>query len=273
MALFKLEKSGRTEQDILEQPELFSVLLKIYELQKKDKSYATELCRELFDCTDIPDITKSIEYQRILRYLSKLQDNELIYIDKTKKTQGKKSIYKVNWNGIIKTTLDFIRTAPTYQEYFTGMRDKDINRFIGNKYIIAFLKMYLRGLAISPYFKYVQPISFKDAILLLVNRVMTRYSTSFEFSDDDPFQEEIDKYKTSDTKRSIFFVFLKYLCIFEQDYSPNSAIQSYFGYLFNFIKYKKENVKKLSKNDQDWYGNLLDIENHLDNIDDFYYPD
>ena len=82
---FHLDKKGRSEVDFIDNPEYFHFLMTVYDFEKNKKSFPFQICNELFDCSNLINITKSNEYQKILRYAKRLEDLDLIDSKKDKK--------------------------------------------------------------------------------------------------------------------------------------------------------------------------------------------
>lgn len=276
MAVLTLQKAGRTEIDVLEQPSLFLFFLAVYRLENDKKSYATEVCKAVYDCSEIEDVTKSIEYQRVLRYASRLQDNGLLYVVKDKKSKGKKSHYKVDWNGVVNMILDFVKNAPAYIGSSGRMIDENLKKRKDNKYILAFIKLYYRGISTSDAFRFFTPITFKDSILLLVNKIMIKFKPEdLKKNRSAELVEYSLKYEKTNPELSTFFDFLHILREFEQDYRPHSALNAVRRDLWTYVKFKAENTQdiELSELDKGFSGRLLNMEDDLDAIDKFHFPD
>lgn len=272
---FELGKRGREEINILEDPMHFSFFLHVYENQKEKNSYPLKICTQLFNCSNLVNIVKSNEYQRVLRFGKKLEAEELIKLVKDKSSRGQKTYYVIYWNGVLKNILKMLKELPVYSDshdFLDGIKYKD------NKYIIAFVKLYFWGLATSDTFKYkITPIDFKQSIILLFNRLMI-----FEpFNKKEFYEKVMEKYEGKDKEKAEFFKFLWLLKDIEEQYRPNSAVNGFVDYLANYIYFKTDrrlvytsNKKEDIEHTKSWYGKLEDIEDHLEEIEKAgFYPD
>lgn len=279
--VFKLEKRGREEEDYLSDPKHFHFLMKVYGLESEKKSSPSIICHELFDCSNIKNVTKSNEYQTILRYADRWEKQNII-----RKIKHRKTYYTIDWNGIITKYIQLMNDLPTYT-----LVDTTGFNFKNNKYIFAFLKLYYRGILTFPTFsKYITPISFTSSLVLLLNRVIQQIKGNII-----AICNYEEKYKKQNPELSNFFQFIYLLCNFNSQYAPHSAIDGFSDYLINYIEFKakgkKQVIKELiesAKNNPevqkgeeedsieiglDWYKDLWELEDNLEKINKFHFPD
>lgn len=193
-----LESSGGLSRDIAEDKTHFRVLLSIIYNEGERKSYPLNITRELFNIPQNIDITKTSEYNKIIRYIKRWEEAKIIQKSKTK-LQHNISYYLVNYNEIIKQIIahiDYISKGYLLNQ-LKKLEYKD------NEYIIAFVKLYYYHLSLeSPHYRdYTFNLSILNLIRYLFERIdrdireMANFNiTSKDLVSDDTYVKGIEKY-------------------------------------------------------------------------------
>lgn len=156
-----LRKVGGIERDIFSDKTHFRFLLHLIRNEGEKKSYPAHLCKELYHIKPGIDITKTSEYNKVVRYIRRWEKAGIIK-KSPEKLQHNLSYYIVDYNQITKYFLSILDDNGKVISLYSKLKRL---RYKDNEYIIAFLKLYFYLISVESYV--FTDLDFTSAVLLL----------------------------------------------------------------------------------------------------------